>query len=146
MSYRKTVQAALPALLGLLLTASVGMAKDGRDFAGHYSIGGVSEQGDQVQLTLSLQLFNYSGADVKGATITLCPAGPNVDVLARFAPVSLWRTRTGAKLSQQVTIPRHEYDMLMEGTQPNLRIVYTDAHGQTWEKTAQLSPRPAGLF
>ena len=54
----------------MLFTAAAG-AKDGRDFAGYYSLTNVAEKGGAVELTLALQLFNYSGADLKQAVVTV---------------------------------------------------------------------------
>ena len=63
----------IPVALALCLAlATVGYlgAKDGRDFAGFYDISDVTDLGEEVKLTLTVRVFNYSGTDVFGAKIT----------------------------------------------------------------------------
>ena len=125
----------------LSLLPICGLAKDGRDFAGFYNVSNVVEQGDQMVFTLQVRLFNYSDADLKQAVVTLRASHPGA-ALAEFHPVKLWRNRTEVKLSQQVVIPRHEFELWQKGTQPALFVVYHDANGQRWERFAQLRSRP----
>jgi len=54
-----------------VLSAGEGIARDGRDIVGNYALTSASEQGDQVELTLTLRLMNYSGADITKAAVTL---------------------------------------------------------------------------
>jgi hypothetical protein len=133
-------------LASFLVITETAMAKDGRDFGGFFSLTGMAEQGDQVTVTLNLQLFNYSGADIKGAVVSLYPSTPGVDAQGSFTPVKFWRSRRDVVLSQQFTVPRSEYEEWLGGDQPNLFIVYTDAAGQQWERTAQLTRRPVVPF
>jgi len=125
----------------LSLFPILGLAKDGRDFAGSYSVSNVVEQGDQMVLTFQVHVFNYSDADLKQAVVTLRASHPGA-ALAQFHPVKLWRNRTEVKLAQQVIIPRHEFELWQKGTQPALFVVYQDSNGQRWERFAQLSSRP----
>ena len=62
--------------LTMLITGPAG-AKDGRDFAGYYSLTNAAEKGGAVELTLALQLFNYSGADLKQAVVTVRESHPS---------------------------------------------------------------------
>jgi len=128
-------------IAALLLLPVAGLAKDGRDFAGFYSVSNVVEQGDQMVLTLQLHLFNYSDADLKQAVVTLRASQP-APALAQFQPVKLWRNRTEVKLAQQVVVPRHEFELWQKGTRPALFVVYHDSNGQRWERFAQVSSRP----
>src|SRR5579863_10030020 len=66
------------------------LAKDGRDFVGNYALTSASEQGDQVELTLTLRLMNYSGADISRAVVTLRRSQPSSEQLAMFAPIENW--------------------------------------------------------
>jgi hypothetical protein len=77
--------------LTVLFTAPA-VAKDGRDFAGHYSLTNVTEKGSQVEFMLALQLFNYSGADLQQAVVTVRASFPGPGVLGSFAPIKLWRS------------------------------------------------------
>ncbi len=131
---------ALVLVTAFLLIPIAGLAKDGRDFAGSYSVSNVVEQGDQMTLMLQVRLFNYSDADLKQAVVTLRthPAS----ALAQFQPVKLWRNRGEVKLAQQVVIPRHEFELWQKGTQPALFVVYHDANGHRWERFVQVKGSP----
>src|SRR5690349_1601572 len=53
-------------LLTVLMLATVtATAKSGREFSGYFDVSGVQEQGELVQVTLHLKLFNHSDADAK---------------------------------------------------------------------------------
>lgn len=127
------------ALAAIVFTAA---AKDGRDFAGFYSLTDVSEQGDQIQVTLDIQLFNYSGADLKQTNVSVYPSRNPMEPLHSFSPVSIWRSRGYVVLKQTLLVSREQFEEWASGTQPNLAIVYTDASGEARERSAQLSRRP----
>jgi hypothetical protein len=126
----------------MALTALTAVAKDGRDFAGHYSLTSVNEKGSQVELTLALQLFNYSGADLKQAVVTVRSSPPAPGVLGSFAPIKLWRSGSDVVVRQQLTIPRDEFERWSTRTQPAVFIGYRDEDGHTYRRWAQLSRRP----
>jgi hypothetical protein len=130
--------------LGLfLLTAITATARDGRDFAGIYSLTNVQQSGDTVHLTLHLRLSNNSDADIKGAIVTLMQDSPLVALRGSFPTVQLWRKNQAVKLSGQFTISKREYeDWSRAPGQPNIVILYQDASGRTWQKGAQMHPRP----
>jgi hypothetical protein len=127
--------------LPVLLTAPAG-AKDGRDFAGHYSLTNITEKDGQVELTLALQLFNYSGADLKQAAITIRPAPPVPGVVASFAPIKLWRNGSEGVVSQQLTIAPADYQRWSNRTQPAVFIGYSDDQGRACLRSAQLNRLP----
>ena len=127
----------------VLLANVTSFARDGRDFAGYYSVGNVTQQGELVQLTLNLQVFNYSAVDVKQAVIKLHESGAGLAVHGAFQPIKLFANNRDVKLRQQFTVPRHEYERWQNGVQPSLFIVYQDAAGRRWERTIEVAPRPA---
>jgi hypothetical protein len=131
---------ALSALSMLFTTAAV--AKDGRDFAGHYSLTDITVKGDQVELTLALQLYNYSGADLKQAVVAVHTPHAVPGVVASFAPIKLWRNEGDVIVSQQITIPLAEYQRWSTRVQPPVFIGYTDENGHSLERWAQLSRSP----
>ncbi|HZP63507.1 MAG TPA: hypothetical protein VFB28_08850 [Terriglobales bacterium] len=126
----------------VLLTSLTSFAKDGRDFAGYFSVGDVSTDGDMVHLTLNLQVFNYSAVDVRQAVIKLHESGPGVAVDGAFRPIKLLANNHEIKLRQQLTVPRHEYERWQNGIKPSLFMVYQDAGGHHWERSIELSRRP----
>src|ERR1700726_1340189 len=66
---RLFVYSCLPCLA--LCLALVAQAKNARNFAGTYRIVKATEQGENMEVRLSLQVINHSEADITGATISL---------------------------------------------------------------------------
>jgi len=124
-----------------LLGAVVAVAKDGRDFAGFYSLSDVTEAGDRVQVTLQLQLFNYSGMPLENVAVALNSAQPESAAIARFAPIKLWPSGKDIMLIRTITVPREMFDRWRGHTHPNIFITYHDSDGQALEQTAQLTQR-----
>jgi len=133
-----STRARLSALLAtLLLTAVCAFAKDGRDFAGRYSIHDVTEQGGKVQFTMHLTVMNNSDADVKDAVITLRqnlgrePAG-------QTKPIKLLKDHGSATLSQQFAVSKTEFQLWGRGAGPTMFINY-QAKGSQWSRYIQLA-------
>jgi len=141
----RSIRVVIAVLFATLLLAAVqAIAKDGRDFAGFYSLAGVAEQGDAVRVTLELQLFNYSGADLKDAVIAVRQS-PGLPDLGSFAPIPHWRSGHDVAVSRQFTVPRREFEQWSTHGQPDVVVTHTDSDGQTWRGTAQLTQRPEAL-
>jgi hypothetical protein len=134
-------RAAVLASLILSLSAYAASGKNGRDFAGFYTVSNVVDQGNQTMLTLRVQLFNQSDADVKQATLTLRES-PGSEIGA-FQPLKLWRNHGEVRLAQQFVIPKREFEKWRKGSQPALMVVYHDAQGQRFDRFVQMSKRPA---
>ena len=105
MLQKRVSRAACAALLAAMALASVtAIAKDGRDFAGYYSLTNVNNQGQQVR---------YAGiASVQLQRLGLTPGRSDRawiprqhGILGSFAPVKLWRSTGDIVLSQQLTMP-----------------------------------------
>jgi|SRR5208337_4538651 len=134
-----STRARLTALLAiLLLTALCAFAKDGRDFAGRYSVHDVTQQGDNVKFTMHLTVMNNSDADVKQAVIIL-RQNTGLDMAGQTAPIKLLRDHGMAKLSQQFTVSKREYQTWGRGAGPTMFIVY-QAKGSQWSRYIQLAP------
>ena len=130
-------------LLVLLLAAVPTYAANGRDFAGFYEIENVTEQGPTVRLTFSVRLFNYSGAKVSGATLTLRDRILPPQANGSFPLVSLG-DRESVRCSAEVTISRFEYTRWQRGGVPNLFIEFQDSQGNLVRRRAELTQRPVG--
>ena len=126
----------------LLTALGTARARDGRDFAGFYSVDPLGEQGTEVRVTLSLHIYNYSGADVTQAAIMLHESGPGLVVYGGFSAIKLLHDRQDVKVRRQFTIPKREYQLWQTGIKPNLFITYQDSLGKKWERTIELSRRP----
>jgi len=103
----------------------------------------MTQDGDRVQVTLRLQIFNYSGADLKQAVLTLRESPPASGVLGSFDPIPVWQSGKSITLSRQVTITPDEYLRWSTRGQPNVFVAYRDGGGRQFEWTAQLSLQPA---
>jgi len=89
----------------VLLAASVSWARDGRDFAGYYAFSNVQEQETSVQLTLTLQIFNYSGADIKNAAIQLHETGVGAGTRGAYGTIKMFPKMRDIRVSHEFTIP-----------------------------------------
>ena len=130
-------------LAGLLLATVAASGSRGREFSGYFDISGVQEQGELVQVTLHLKLFNHSDADAKSVIVALMDSSPALMLRGNFQPVAVWKSQKFIEMSQEFTIPKHDFqEWLRPPAQPNLVIMYQDAKGTTWQKPVQLSRRP----
>ncbi len=126
----------------ILLTTLSALAKDGRDFSGYYSLTDVTEQSNAVKLTLTVQVFNYSDADIKEASLLLRETGPGMAVEGAFPALKVFHDHTDVRLSQQFTVPREEYRRWQNGMVPRLVVHYMGANGIEQNRSIQLSRRP----
>ena len=131
------------ALLIALLFVTVAASSRGREFTGYFDVSGVQEQGDTVQVTLHVKLFNFGEADAKGVIVTLLDSAPGGAMLGSFKPVKLWKSQQSIALSQQFTVSKREYQAWTQSpATPNLFILFQDSKGKTWQRGAQMARRP----
>jgi len=133
------------ALLAALLLATVAATSksSGREFSGYFDVSGVQEQGDLVQVTLHLKLFNHSDADAKSVIVTLVDPTRSTTLRGNFQPVKVWKHQQFIEMSQEFSVTKREFrEWMQPPAQPNLIILYQDSKGTTWQKGAQISRRP----
>ena len=134
------VYALLTALLFVTVAAS---SSKGREFTGYFDVSGVQEQGDMLQVTLHVKLFNFGDTEAKGVIVTLLDSAPGGAMFGSFKPVKLWKSQQSIALSQQFTVSKREYLAWTQSpAQPNLFILFQDGKGQTWQRGAQVARRP----
>ena len=135
---------AVCALLAALVLATVAATvKSGREFSGYFDVSGVQEQGELVQVTLHLKLFNHSDADAKSVIVTLVDSAPAMTLRGNFAPVKVWKSQQFIEMSQEFSVTKREFrEWMAPPAQPNLIILFQDSKGKTWQKSAQISRRP----
>jgi len=137
--------AAFSATMFASMFASVAFAAGadrGREFSGYYDLSGVKEQGDMVQLTLHLKLFNHTAADAKSVIVTLTDAMPAMTFRGNFQTVKVWKSQQFIELSQEFTVPKSEFEAWTHAPiQPELTILFQDSTGKSLQKGAQLSRR-----
>ncbi len=140
----------LPCLI--LCLALAAPARNTGNFGGDYRILHVAEQGDNVEVRVSLRVINNSGADVKAATISLSsslvssPRGEAFDWEKEQRPfrnVTLHfnEHKIVAPLVGTFTIPASEYERWQRGG-PNFMIDYQDASGEQRHQRIELAPAP----
>jgi hypothetical protein len=132
------------ALLAVLSLATVAAStKSGREFSGYFDVSGVQEQGDVVQVTLHLKLFNHSDADAKSVIVALMDTSPAMTFRGNFQPVKVWKSQQFIEMSQEFSISKREFrEWMAPPAQPNLIILFQDSKGKSWQKGAQISRRP----
>jgi hypothetical protein len=142
---------AVAALLATLGAARV-LAKGAREFAGFYRIVQATNQGDKVEVRISLRVFNYSEADVQDATISLTSSLPHPPGAAEawekeqpsFQGVVLRVNEREVlpPLEGTFTVPTCEYQRWLKGAQPHFMIDYQDAAGKSQHRPIELMRRP----
>jgi hypothetical protein len=130
------------ALAALAIGVSVASAKDGRDFAGFYSLTNPIADGDRVHVTVTLQLFNYSGSDLHDVAVAIRSTPPEPVVHGTYSAIGEWRDGTDVKFVMHLTVPRGEYKLWGGRTQPGVYILHRDEEGRAREHAAQVSRRP----
>jgi hypothetical protein len=130
-------------LAALSLATVAASTKSGREFSGYFDVSGVQEQGDLVQVTLHLKLFNHSDADAKSVIVTLVDSSPAMTLRGNFQPVKTWKSQQFIELSQEFSVSKREFNEWMAPpAQPNLVILFQDSTGKSWQKGVQISRRP----
>ena len=78
MQYQRASRIWLPAVVLIafaVLTANA-LGSNGREFSGYFDVSHVQEQGDLVQVTLHLKLFNHGDSDARSVIVALIDSSP----------------------------------------------------------------------
>jgi hypothetical protein len=136
----------------LLCLALAALASNSRNFTGVYKILKATDQGDSVEVQLSLRVVNHSAPDVTGATISL-----RSSLKHSPEPTEAWeKDETPFKdvelhynehkrvpaLEGTFTIPNEEYKQWAKGRGPNFVIDYDDASGKAHHEEIEISRMP----
>ncbi len=140
--HRALVRVVLVALFAVC--AATVLAVNGRDFAGFYRYQLTADLQDRKQVTLTLQIFNYSGVDVRGATVQIIE-GLVIGATGSIDGVAI-NTGGSATVSGNFVIPADEFARWQAGGSPRLAIEYTNADGNRVSQLVELAPglAPAG--
>ena len=126
----------------IFLGATQSAAVDGRDFAGFYELNNVVDQGNVVLFNLAVRVFNYSDADVIGASVVL--EDPLLlEAYAVFPNVRI-DYQGSVLLSGAASVPGWEYDQWRRGGSPRFTIAYEDAAGNVILRLIELVQMPLG--
>ncbi len=143
----------LPAIV--LCLALAAQASGPHKFNALYHVLKVTEHGDNVEVQVSLRVFNNSGANVTGATVSLVSSLMTLSV----GPVYEWEkdevpfTNVTLPFNPHVkvvppplvrtfTIPADEYENWKKGAGPRFVIAYQDAAGEQHTMTVDTAPAP----
>lgn len=127
----------------ILVTVAAAANGSGREFSGYFDVSGVQEQGDLVQVTLHLKLYNHGDADARSVIVTLVDSSPTMTLRGNFQPVKVWKSKQFIEMSQEFSVTKREFrEWMAPPAQPNLVILFQDSKGTSWQKGAQISHRP----
>jgi hypothetical protein len=128
-----------------LALALPSFAVDGRDFAGFYALSNVADLGDKVQLRMSVQLSNFSAADLQRPVVALMNSGPaNTAPIGSFPAPKQLKAGRDVILHQQFTVSKEEFKQWdMRGRGPRVVVLFRDSNGGVVERGVQISRRPA---
>jgi hypothetical protein len=135
---------ALSLLLACALAIGLPASAQRIDFPATYQITHVSQIGNEVQLTLSLTIHNYSGKDLQNSGIVLYGSPQGSDLIGTFDLVKIFPSYQEITVSHQFTLPKAEYAQWQHGAKPSLQILFPDGTGGTRTDTidARLDTRP----
>jgi hypothetical protein len=114
-------------------------AKAGLRFVGHYRIDLLAERSDKVEVDFELRLFNYSGQDVAGGSVSLTGLLQPGSAYQQLAQVSL-NNQNDLTLNAPISVPRYEYQLWMDGRSPRAVLEHIDVDGQPRLEPIELIP------
>lgn len=132
------VRLTMLALFALFATTPA-LAGNGRDFAGFYHYEKTADIGNNKQITLSLRLFNHSGASVAGAVVMLEGQLPLGETYGSIAGVYV-NDGASVPVTGSFAIPDADYQRWQAGALPHLRIEYFNANGNRVRRPIELVP------
>jgi hypothetical protein len=127
----------------ILLTSVATLAENGRDFAGFYRLDEAVGLGEEVQVTLTFRVINYSDANLDSATVKLRDRTLSSTVYGSFT-VGPLGDRESARLTGTFTVPCYEYEYWQMGGVPFLSLEFTDAAGNPVNQMIDLAPSFGG--
>lgn len=108
-------------------------AAEGRQFAAKYQLNNIVEDGNEVELTISLNLMNNSSAAVKGGVVVILNTLPEHAYLGDFSAIKSLPEHGQAPISQTLTISAAEYARWQQGKGPIFEFLVPGPGGTTTE-------------
>ena len=125
---RTPLAVVLAASSALLVLAPGASADEGRDFSAFYDLGEATEMGDEVAVSVTLEIFNHSPADVHDANLIL-----EDELLLDEQYGTAWAGFLGSHesvtASAELVVPLWVYEGWLDGLPPTVTIEFTDAAG-----------------
>jgi hypothetical protein len=111
------------ALLFLSAVCCVAVTNFSRAFNGHYQFSDAVEEGDQVEVTMTLTLVNSSKTTVNGGIIAVLSSDPVPVLIGSFSPIKTLPATHQVVVSQRLTVSAAEYKGWQEGRSPRLQFL-----------------------
>lgn len=128
--YVRCAAAAVSCLVVVLSVGSPASAQR-RDFPAMYAVAHVVGNQDSVELTLTLELRNYSGRGVADFGIALNSSEPAPAPIGNFDLVKALPSNGEITIRHRFTVSRAEYARWQQGVEPALEILIPDGRGGT---------------
>ncbi len=118
-------------LVFLALSFAVSVHAQRINFPATYKISQVSEADNQVKMTLSLTIHNFSGKDIQDCGIVLSGPELGAESLGSFDLVKSLPSFKDTTVSHKFVVPKSEYLRWKQGAGPHLDILLADGRGGT---------------
>ena len=128
-----------------IIGASALYAEHGRNFAGSFQMRNVVDSGNVVKFDLHARIFNYSGADISGATVSFAPRGAAqrspeaADYSGAIGDIAVPYHKF-VDVDGTFTIPVREFQAIERGAMPNVLMNYVNADGKEAHDRIELRP------
>jgi len=100
-----------------------------REFAASYQFANITESGNVVHITITLNLRNNGTVTISDGSAVLLSSQANPSIVGSFGMI---KTLSGHELvtqSQNFDIPKSEYQLWQEGRDPSIRFLIEDSNG-----------------
>lgn len=124
----------------VLLITAASSAQAGEGFSGFFDWSDPTYVGEDVYVTVTLELVNRSGADVYDAAVTVEGLADPEGYGQIWVGDVTDESRVAA--SGDVVVPEWEHDGWFEGAQPRFRVDYTDGSGNAAREWIELLRMP----
>lgn len=127
------------AFIAWLVATPYGLAEGGREFSGFYEISDVTDLGETVSMTLTLQIFNHRNTGVYDVTLTvLTSSEPDADFVTLISPFI--GSMESDRLSGHLTLQSEDFERWEQGIPPAPRIEFSDAEGNRKTNMVDFGP------
>lgn len=124
-SARTSLRFSAVLLLALALSA---FAAPTSDFSGSYTLGAAAAAGNDVQLTIMLNVANNTSSSISNATISLHEPKAGRVIYGQLAGVAL-AAGSSTHVNGSFRVPQGLYESWKKGSSPAMSVTYNDAQG-----------------
>ena len=105
-----------------------------REFAGSYSVSNVSKSDQDVTLTLTVKLQNFTGSEIDNSTAVLYTSGVRNNAIGAFPVIKSFPNNKTAVVSETFTIPASEWALWHTGVKPTIMFLRPMEDGTHFER------------